>query len=127
MGLDLTHFIPVTCHEPNSGYEIITAEELASNPSYIHAFGSVLEEHDGIFRLYYQALGYQRKGMNSRFYKDFECDYYFDLITVEKSLQLFTRRPHYFLRRITSTLQNQFYTQLYSWKQCLFRKLLTKN
>lgn len=89
MGLDLTHFIPVKVNEKPDGYEVLDVQELAENPQYLAAFRGFLVDGDeaDIKKLYFQELGYQRKGMSRKFYKDFRDGYYFDFAKVQSAYE----------------------------------------
>ena len=87
MGLDLTHLVPITGVLDSDGYQIFTEQELIENQQYQTFLGSYFVDDDGGKLLYYKELGFQRKGMNSKFYEDFQSNYYFDLKTVQRAYE----------------------------------------
>jgi len=85
MGLDLSHYIPAL-----DGVDYFTVDELKLNPEFIKQFChlfQVMKFDDQAFEvLYITEIGYQRKGMNKRFYEEFENDQlYFSISDVRKA------------------------------------------
>jgi hypothetical protein len=85
MGLDVSHVVPSP--KTTGPLEYFTVAELSSSPGFIerhHALVVQLEEEEGHTKgIYFQEKGYQRKGMNGKFYQDFENGRpYFDLQSV---------------------------------------------
>lgn len=77
MGLDINHLVPVIKHSVNDLCEYLTVDELEMIPEYLNRHAAlictVLEFEDEIIQgIYFRKIGYQRKGMNSKFYRDFE-------------------------------------------------------
>lgn len=90
MGLDLSHVIP--CPKTAKVLDYFTVAELSSSPGFIekhHALiAEIAEEESNTRGIYFKEKGYQRKGMSSRFYKDFQNDRpYFDLQSVQKAYE----------------------------------------
>jgi hypothetical protein len=92
MGLDLRHVVRSYKTPEVEELDYFTKEELRHSPEFLSRNISFLveKEVEGIETqvLYFKEKGYQRKGMSSRFYKDFQNDKpYFDLYTVKKAYQ----------------------------------------
>jgi hypothetical protein len=91
MGLDLCHSIPISKHSTNEFCEYLTVDELEQVPDYLHRHTAlictVLEYEGEIIKgIFLREIGYQRKGMKSKFYVDFENGKrYFKLQDVEKA------------------------------------------
>lgn len=91
MGLDLCHAVPILHNSGDGFLEYFTLHELSAYPDYIHKHKHLIVEKDdkdfGKLRvIYFKDVGYQRKGMNKGFYKDFENGKpYFDIETVKKA------------------------------------------
>jgi hypothetical protein len=74
MGLDLHHFTP--CAKTENTLDYFTEEDFADSPAFFDRHRHLLAEAEGIETeiiqvLYHTEKGYQRKGMNSEFYKVF--------------------------------------------------------
>lgn len=92
MGLDLYHVVPTAKTDKVGELDYFTVEELSTLPEYVerHKLLLVEVEDEEITTkvLYYKIKGYQRKGMNRKFYNDFKNDQlYFELLTVERAYQ----------------------------------------
>lgn len=91
MGLDLSHFIPKIKQDEEEYLDYIEMAELRISPEYVEQNRQFIVDKDceefGVIKvMYFQQEGYQRKGMNSKFYNDFENDkLYFDLESVRKA------------------------------------------
>lgn len=76
MGLDISHVVPSSDTSKDEFLEYFTLEELSSFPDYIRRHIHLLvEKEDGegkVSVIYFKEVGYQRKGMNSKFCNDFE-------------------------------------------------------
>lgn len=92
MGLDLSHSVPSLKPAEFEVLDYFTVEELSISPDFIERHKDLLVEIDDeelkMKGLYLKDKGYQRKGMSSKFYEDFECGRpYFDLQSVEKAYE----------------------------------------
>jgi len=92
MGLDISHAVPSVKNSNVEELDYFTIEELGANRGFIERYTHLLVEKEDEFAkteiLYFAEKGYQRKGMNPKFYEDFENDkLYFDLQTVLKAYQ----------------------------------------
>ena len=91
MGLDIMHLTPVKKGNSNSILEFISLEDLSHSPDYLERHTNLVVDLDldeyGIEKgIYFDSKGYQRKGVQGRFYSDFENDrVYFDLQSVLKA------------------------------------------
>lgn len=90
MGLDVSHVVPSLDSSKDGLLEYFTIEELSAFPDYIERHNHLIverEEDEGNVRvIYFKELGFQRKAMNSKFYKDFENGKpYLDIETVKNA------------------------------------------
>lgn len=90
MGLDISHFFPSAKNSDVGHLENFTLEELSECAGYIerhkHLLVKVEDDLGKTEVMYVEEKGYQRKGMNSNFYKDFQNGKpYFDLQSVQKA------------------------------------------
>ncbi|RFP64294.1 hypothetical protein D0N36_14635 [Hymenobacter lapidiphilus] len=88
MGLDIYHVVP--CPKTTEVLDYFTVAELGDSPGFVekhHALLAAVDEEEANTKgIYFQDKGYQRKGMNSAFYQDFQNDkLYFDLASVKKA------------------------------------------
>ena len=88
MALDLYHAVPSP--KTIEAIDYFTVAELGSSPGFIerhHALLTVVDGEEANTKgIYFKEKGYQRKGMNSAFYQDFQNDkLYFDLANVKKA------------------------------------------
>ena len=87
MGLDISHGVPII-NNIDKILDYFTLEELSSSPDYIRRHESLIverEDEEGTVKvMYFKDIGYQRKGMSSKFYTDFENGRpYFDIEEVK--------------------------------------------
>lgn len=88
MGLDLSHYVPAGKLAITPDLEYLERGEFDHAASYLQRNSHLFVERsspDGVTAmvLYVTETGYQRKGMNRRFYEEFEnCRPYIDLATV---------------------------------------------
>ena len=109
MGLDLTHILPITEASDSDGYQFFTEQELAENQQYQTFLGSYFaDSDDGVKLLYYKEMGFQRKGMNSKFYEDFQSDYYFDFKTVQRAYDYLQGDPINSLKQLRINFRKYF-------------------
>ncbi|MCR5890296.1 hypothetical protein LRS06_22250 [Hymenobacter sp. J193] len=94
MGLDVSHVVPIAKTHAVEQLEYFPVEELSISPAFIEKHKALLAEvHDEEAKvtmtvLYVMEKGYQRKGMSSLFYKDFQNGRpYFDLLSVKKAYE----------------------------------------
>ena len=92
MGLDISHFFPSAKASDVGDLEYFTVEELSECAGYIERHKHLLVEgEDDLGKteiMYVVGKGYQHKGMNSNFFKDFQNGKpYFDLESVRKAYQ----------------------------------------
>ena len=92
MGLDLRHVVPSPKTNKVEALDFFTLEELSACTGYIERHRQLLTQIDDelgkVEVMYYVEKGYQRKGMNPKFYEDFQNDkLYFDLKSVHKALE----------------------------------------
>jgi hypothetical protein len=90
MGLDLSHVVPNP--KTSEPLDYFTVAELGTSPGYLerhHAFVVEVDAEEANTRgIYFREKGYQRKGMNRKFYQDFENGRpYFDLPSVQKAYE----------------------------------------
>jgi hypothetical protein len=90
MGLDVSHVVPGLDTSKDGLLEYFTLEELSAFPDYIQRHNHLIVENEveeGKENvIYFKEIGYQRKGMNSMFYKDFENGKpYLDIEAVKKA------------------------------------------
>ncbi|MGV3529355.1 MAG: hypothetical protein ACO1OO_10710 [Flavisolibacter sp.] len=76
MGLDVSHVVPSLDTSEDGYLEYFTLEALSSFPDYIKQHKHLIvekEQAEGkVGVIYFKEVGFQRKGMNSKFCKDFE-------------------------------------------------------
>ena len=92
IGLDISHVVPSAKNSNVEELDYFTIKELSINRGFIERYRHLLVEREDEFGkveiLYFTEKGYQRKGMNLKFYTDFENDkLYFDLPTVLMAYQ----------------------------------------
>ena len=92
MGLDVRHVKPSPKNDSVLELDYFTFDELKNNPEFVdrysHLFVEIDDDPGKIKVLYFTEKGYQRKGMNRNFYKDFVNDkLYFNQLEVEKAFQ----------------------------------------
>ena len=83
MGLDISHLKPIPPHKASVSAEFLTLEELDVVPGYVDRHRPYVgnkEELEGRYvqGIYFEEVGYQRKGMSNAFYKQFPPDYLSD-------------------------------------------------
>ena len=109
LGLDLYHYAPAFFSEGDEYLQYFELEDLAEYQKFIEQHKSFIavkdfEEFGKSEVIYFFKKGYQRKGMNKRFYSQFKNDgVYLDLASV-------LRAYHYLEADIRSLeeLQNEF-------------------
>lgn len=88
MGLDLHHSIPTLKTSADEHLDWLLIEALSAYPEYLlrhnHLVSAIGDEDSGKEKvIFLKQLGYQRKGMKSSFFTDFQNDSaYLDLETI---------------------------------------------
>jgi hypothetical protein len=113
MGLDVSHVVPSLDTSKDGLLEYFTIEELSAFPDYIERHNHLIvekEEDEGkVSVIYFKELGFQRKGMNSKFYKDFENGKpYLDIETVKKACKYLQADHLSSLKELQQNFQKNF-------------------
>jgi hypothetical protein len=114
MGLDLSHFIPIINQNEEEYLDYIKITELKISPEYVELNRQFIVDKDceefGVSKvIYFQQEGYQRKGMNSKFYSDFENDkLYFDLESLRKAYNYLEADHISSLKELQQNFQENF-------------------
>jgi len=96
MGLDLWHLTPTKYGADTNPLNFFTIDELEAPADFIQAHSdkivTINSDEKPSTRLYYLDIGYQRKGVNNQFYKDFINDkIYYDLDSVLRAYHYLTK------------------------------------
>ena len=113
MGLDLRHVMPSSKNDEVDPWDYFTEDELKAFPEFLEAHSSLfveLQTEEKIIKgLYFKELGYQRKGINNRFHKNFENDkLYFELKSVKKAYTYLKGDKVNTLRELQQNFQKNF-------------------
>jgi hypothetical protein len=105
MGLDIWHLIPTKYGPDTNPLDFFLVNELEAPADFTQAhldkIVTINSDEVPSSRLYYLEKGYQRKGMDKQFYKDFINDkIYYDLDSVLKAY-------HYLTKDHMDSLQNR--------------------
>lgn len=98
MGLDLLHYRPIA-PRPGGYFESFTIAELSEYSGYVEKYKHFIvkvesDEFGSEPVIYFEEIGYQRKGMRASFYEDFEsCRLYFLLADVKRAYE-YSKEDH---------------------------------
>lgn len=113
MRLDISHVVPSLDNSKEGYLEYFTLEELSVFPDYIqrhnHLFVETKVEEGKMNVIYFKEVGYQRKGMNNKFYKEFKNGKpYLEIETVKKAF-IFLQADHLSsLKELQQNFQKNF-------------------
>jgi intein-encoded DNA endonuclease-like protein len=114
MGLDLFHFIPVMKSDKDEYLEHFEVADFNFSPDYLERNKNFIVEYDAeelgfTSVIYVREIGYQSKGVNSSFYRDFENDKpYVELQSVKKAYHYLEKSHLRTLQELQQNFQSQF-------------------
>ena len=126
MGLDLSHIVPTFKPSEGESLNYFEIKDINASSAYLEQNSRFIVEMD--FEefgksevIYFEKKGYQRKGMNRRFYSDFRNDgFYFDLPSIKKAYQYLDGDHINSLVELQENFQKNFIDNIIEGKSIFF-------